>query len=211
VDRALVVAFLAPREMGLYVVAQSSARLFAIIPGALSLVMTPKIVMLGPKKGAPLLVRAARITLLVMCAGTIPLAILAPLALHLVYGRAFAPAAPILRILLAESALGGFTWLLAQGFSALGKPGRATLQQMLGLSASIPLLVVLVPSFGIIGACSALLASTALRMMFAVANYRLLFGESLLHFIPRISDIAWIRSQLAAPRAAGPALAEGDA
>jgi O-antigen/teichoic acid export membrane protein len=211
VDRVLVVAFLSPRDMGFYVVAQSSARLFGIIPGALSLVMTPKVVLLGPKFGAPLLVKAARITFVLMCAGAIPLGILAPLALSLVYGHAFASSAPVFRLLLAESVLGGFTWLLAQGFSSLGKPGRATLQQMIGLAASLPLLLLLVPGFHMIGACIALLASTALRMSFAVYSYKALFGESLTHFIPRFSDFRWLLIQLNPPRGGGPVPAERDA
>jgi O-antigen/teichoic acid export membrane protein len=208
VDRVLVVAFLTPRDMGLYVVSQSAARLFTIIPGALQLVMAPKIVALGPKHGAPLLVRTARITFVVMCTGAVPLGLLAPFALGLVYGRQFAASAPVFRVLIAEAVLGGFTWLLAQGFSTLGKPGRATIQQIVGLCASIPLLLVLVPRFGIEGACYALLASTALRSMFAIASYRLLFKESLSHFIPRFSDFKWIMEQVNQRRAVPGAIEE---
>jgi O-antigen/teichoic acid export membrane protein len=212
VDRILIVAFLSPRDMGLYVISQSSARLFTIIPGALQLVMSPKIVLLGPKLGAPLLVRTARITFVIMCAGAIPLAIVAPYALTVVYGQKFMASAPVLRVLLAEAVIGGFTWLLAQGFSALGKPGRATLQQILGLSASIPLLLVLVPRFGIDGACYALLASTMIRCAFAILSYRLLFGESLAHFLPRLSDIHWLLEQVRPSHAKGRAaeLSEGN-
>jgi O-antigen/teichoic acid export membrane protein len=211
VDRVLVVAFLSPREMGLYVVAQSSARLFSIIPGALSLVMTPKVVLLGPKNGAPMLVKTARISFMVMCLGAIPLGIMAPYALSLVYGHAFASSAPVFRILLAEAVLGGFTWLLAQGFSALGKPGRATIQQTVGLTASVPLLLILVPTYHIEGACSALLASTALRMSFAIFSYKSLFGESLLHFIPQFTDVRWIISQVKPVGSNEQLLTEGDA
>ena len=201
-DRVLVVGFLTPRDMGLYVVALSSARLFSIVPGALQMVMAPKIVMLGPERGAPLLVRTARIILILMCAGAIPLGIFAPVAIKLVYGQKFISATPVFRVLLADAVISGFTWFLAQGFSTLGKPGRATIQQIVGLSASVPLLLVLVPRFGIDGACYAILTSTILRSIFAITSYRLLFGESLSHFIPHLDDIGWILSQLKAPRAA---------
>jgi len=211
VDRVLVVAFLAPHEMGLYVVAQSSARLFTVIPGALSMVMTPKVVLLGPKGGASLLVRTARITFMIMCLGAAPLWVLAPIALSLVYGHMFASATPVFRILLAEAVLGGFTWLLAQGYAALGKPGRATLQQMIGLGVSIPLLLIFVPKFGVDGACCALLASTCIRMIFAVLSYRLLFGESLIHFIPQFSDVKWLVAQAKSRRQGGQILLEGGA
>lgn len=196
VDRVLVVAFLSPSDMGLYVVSQSSARLFSIIPNSLQIVMAPKIVLLGAEKGAPLLVRTARITFMVMCAGAIPLGLLARYALSFVYGHAFRSSAPVFRVLIAEAVVGGFTLLLAQGFAQLGKPGRATVQQIVGLSTSIPLLIVLVPRFGIDGACYALLASTVLRSIFAIASYKLLFGQSLTHFIPMPSDARWILSQL---------------
>jgi O-antigen/teichoic acid export membrane protein len=189
--------------MGFYVVAQSSARLFSIIPGALQLVMSPKVVSLGPKLGAPLLVRTARITLLIMFVGAIPLGVVAPYALSLVYGAKFASSAPVFRVLLAEAVLSGFTWLLAQGYSALGKPGRATLQQMVGLLGSVPLLLFLVPRYGIIGASYALLASTGLRSVFAIFSYRMLFGESLTHFAPRLSDLSWIVGQVRQSRSGG--------
>jgi O-antigen/teichoic acid export membrane protein len=203
VDRILVVAFLTPRDMGLYVVALSSARLFNIVPASFSSVMTPKIIMLGPKLGAPLLVRTARIAFTAMLSLAIPLGIFSRFALTLVYGHKFGAAVPIFRVLVAEAVLAGFTWLLAQGFSSLGKPGRATIQQMVGLSASVPLLLILVPRFGVDGACFALLGSTTLRTIFAIASYKLLFGEKLIHFIPRFSDVGWISTQLRAKRATG--------
>ncbi len=196
VDRILVVAFLSPRDMGLYVVALSSARLFSIVPASLSSVMTPKIIKLGPELGAPLLVRTARIAFMAMLAAALPLGLLSKYALTFVYGHKFIAAVPVFRVLLAEAVIGGFTWLLVQGFSSLGKPGRATIQQMVGLSASIPLLLILVPRFGINGACFALLGATTLRSVFAIASYKLLFGENLRHFIPRFSDIHWIISQV---------------
>jgi len=200
VDRVLVVGFLTPSDLGLYVVAQSAARLFSIVPAALQLVISPKIVLLGVSQGAPLLVRTARIIFVIMCAAAIPLGVLAPYAIRLVYGAKFAASAPVFRVLLAEAVIGGFTWFLAQGFAYLGKPGRATIQQVIGLSISFPLLLFLVPRFGIDGACYALLLSTTIRSIFAIVSYRLLFGENLSHFIPRFSDFRWIISQIKAPR-----------
>jgi antigen flippase len=206
VDRVLVIGFLTPSDLGLYVVALSAARVFSIIPAALSLVVSPKIVLLGTKEGAPLVVRVARTAFVVMCAGAIPLGIFAPEAVKLVYGVKFAASTPVFRVLLAEAVIGGFTWLLAQGFAFLGKPGRATIQQITGLSTSIPLLLFLVPRFGIDGACYAILASTTLRAIFAIVSYRSLFGENLSHFTPRFSDLQWIVSQITSPKAKGGAM-----
>jgi len=200
VDRVLVFGFLTPSDLGLYVVAQSAARLFSIVPAALQLVISPKIVLLGVSQGAPLLVRTARITFVIMCTGAIPLGLLAPYAIRFVYGAKFMAATPVFRVLLAEAVIGSFTWFLAQGFASLGKPGRATIQQVIGLSISFPLLLFLVPRFGIDGACYALLLSTTIRSIFAIVSYRLLFGENLSHFIPRFSDFRWIVSQINAPR-----------
>ena len=120
VDRVLVVGFLSPSDLGLYVVAQSAARLFSIIPGALQLAMSPKIVLLGSKRGASLLVRTARITFVTMSVVALPLALFASYAIRMVYGAKFTSATPVFRVLLAEAVVGGFTWLLAQGFSSLG-------------------------------------------------------------------------------------------
>jgi hypothetical protein len=44
--------------------------------------------------------------------------------------------------------------------------------------------------------------------MFAIASYRLLFKESLSHFIPRFSDFKWIMEQVNQRRAVPGAIEE---
>lgn len=188
VDRVLVVGLLAPRDMGLYVVALSSARVFAVVPAALSSVMLPKLISMGPERGVPILARMAGAVLVGTLLVVTPLVLLAHFALDVVYGAKFVAATPIFRILLVEDVFGGATWLLAQGFVAFGKPGRSTLQQGVGLLAAIPLLLILVPLLGLEGAGFALLGSTLLRMCFAAASYRVLFKVNIDVLFFRISD-----------------------
>jgi len=194
VDRVLIVSFLTPRDMGLYVVAQSAARLFSIVPGALSLVLTPKIAALGGREGASLLIRVARTVSVFMLVAILLLEVLSRYLMRLVYGDAFLSSLPIFQILLAESALGSVTWLLVQGFAALGHPARASIPQSVGLLMTIPLLFIFVPYFGVIGAGMALVMSTFGRLVVAIWNYKKLFNERLSYFFPRISDIRWIAS-----------------
>jgi len=70
------------------------------------------------------------------------------------------------------------TWLhqyplfvLAQAFMALGRPGTVTLLQAVGLGLSVPLMLLLIPRFGIAGAAVSLLISTCARFAFLYASF----------------------------------------
>ena|SRR5450631_1168650 len=113
---------------------------------------------------------AARIsTLCTACIGLF-VALLGPTVLHVLYGRDYMVASPILRVLILEVILGGMTMVLAQAPMALGRPGVVTILQMIGLGLTV-LMMILVPRFGILGAGYSLLISTACRLIFIAMSF----------------------------------------
>jgi O-antigen/teichoic acid export membrane protein len=194
IDRVLVVAFLVPADMGFYVVALSSARLMSIIPAALQSALFPRLVTAGPGRGATLYLNTCIIVLLLTALAAVPLMLEAPFLLTLVYGRNFLPAAPIFRILLAEAVFGGATMMLAQGFSAFGRPGRSSIQQIIGLACAVPLMFFWLPRLGLTGAGLALLSSTLVRFGFAVASYMVIFRAKLAPFSWTLRDFRLLMS-----------------
>ena len=97
-----------------------------------------------------------------------------PTFLQLVYGSQFIGALPVFRILTVEVVIGGSTWVLAQAFMALGRPGTITIMQGIGLGLTVPLLLILIPRYELVGAGLAILCSTIIRFIFMLVSYPLI-------------------------------------
>jgi O-antigen/teichoic acid export membrane protein len=82
-------------------------------------------------------------------------------------------AVDVLRLLVVEVVLSGTTVVLAQAFMALEKPGIVTFLQGVGLAASLPLLITLIPLYGLAGAGLALVGTTLIRLIFILICYPL--------------------------------------
>ena len=100
-----------------------------------------------------------------------------------------------LRMLLVEVTLSGCVFVLAQAFMALGRPGMVTLLQAAGLSISIPIMILLVPRWGIAGAALALLVSTTARFLLVLASFPMILKVSAPSLIPTkarlCNPVAW--------------------
>jgi O-antigen/teichoic acid export membrane protein len=126
------------------------------------------------------------------------IAIAGPLAIHVMYGARFAAAVPVFRILLVEVVLGGATWILVQAYMAVGRPGVVTTLQACGLALSVPLMVVLIPRFGLVGAALALLISTSVRLILTVAGYRRLLRVPIPPLLASVDDVLLVWRRLVA-------------
>lgn len=171
-DQALAVGLLSSASMGIYAVALNVARVVAAANGSVAMVVFPKLVNLEPAEMARAVARAGRMASI---AGVgIGLAVLAagPFLLRWLYGPAFSAAIQILPILVCQVIVAGLVYVLLQGFLAAGRPGVATGVQLAGLAVSVPLFLVLVPRFGLVGAALALLMSASVRLLLTVVCYR---------------------------------------
>lgn len=192
IDRIMVVGFLDPASMGLYVVAISLARMLDVFPSAVAQVVLPKAAGRPVEEVVVLIGRGVRVSTTVAVLAASLLAILGPWALELIFGEGFARAVPVFRLLLAEVVLSGATWVLAQAFMAADRPGITSIMQGIGLSLSMPLLVLLVPKYGLTGAGLSLLISTTSRFVFAIANYPITLRVRPPRLRPRWSDFTSI-------------------
>jgi len=181
-DRVLLVGLLAPATMGLYVVALSLARMLNVFHSAVVSVLFTKTSGRPLEEVVALTGLAARISTALTLLAALGLAIFGPWVLSLVYGHEYLGAVTVFRILVLEVVLSGMTWVLAQAFMALGRPGLVTVLQGVGLCLNVSLLLVLVPSYGLKGAGLALLISTAVRLILAVISFPLVLRVQ----IPRL-------------------------
>jgi O-antigen/teichoic acid export membrane protein len=176
IDQAVVVGLLAPADMGRYVVSLSFSRLTSVPHQAIAGVLFPSLVNVEQGKTNAIIDRVFRIGVSFSVVATIFMFAAGRIVLTGLYGSAFAQDALILPILTLEAGLGGCVLIAAQAFMAHNRPGLITTQQILGLSATVPLLFVLVPALGIRGAALSILISTILRLSFILVSYRRTFG-----------------------------------
>ena len=135
---------------------------------------------------------AMRATTAVTLFAAIGLAVLGPWVLGLLYGQEYLGAVRVFRILLLYIVLYGATAVLAQALMALNRPGTVAILHALGLGLALPLLLVLVPRYGLVGAGLALLISTAVRFVAVIISFPLLLKVPIPRFRPTHSDLAAI-------------------
>ena len=187
VDQALVVGIISAAEMGQYVVALSLSRTLNAVYQAVSSVIFPKCVGLPIKQAVHTTARLTVLSTVVVLPAALILSFFGSALLHLFYGSEYVVATTLLRFLTAEAILSGVITLLSQPFMAIGRPGTVTLLQVIGLATTIPLLLVLVPRLGTLGAGIALLCSAALRLLLLLASYVRLIGR-----FPRSADLHFL-------------------
>jgi O-antigen/teichoic acid export membrane protein len=192
IDQILLVALLAPAELGMYVVAASLARMLHMISGATSTVLFPKVAAQPLDQVMTYVSLSSRVTTTATGLIALALALAAPILLPTVYGPDFAPAVYIFPILLAESVLSGTVKIIGQGLMGAGRPGTITMVQGFGLACVLPLLALLVPPYGLMGAAVAMLLSTLLRLAFIAASYEILLRRRMPGLLIRRSDVTFL-------------------
>ncbi len=192
VDQALVVRLLLPSLMGAYVVALSLSRMLNAFHTSVVMVLFPRSVGLERNHVVAMTGRAARMsTMLTSCAGLV-IVIFGPQVLTMLYGAGYRDATAVLRVLVAEVVISGATLVLSQAFMALSRPGVVTTLQIVGLLFTIPLLLLLTPRFGLLGAGLALLISTTVRFISVVVSYPIFLKTGFPQLMPTAEDFTFM-------------------
>ena len=189
VDQVLVVSLLTPSAMGSYVVVLSLSRMLNLFQNSVVMVLFPKAAGLAGKEVVMMTGNAVRVSGLVTAFCGVFVCLGGPTLLRLLYGSEYVSAVGAMRILVLEVVISGATFVLAQAFMALDRPGVVTILQALGLSLSIPMMLVLIPRYGIYGAAVSLLTSTVARFIFVCIGFRVFLKLQLPNLLPNGSDI----------------------
>ena len=192
IDQALVVRALAPQMMGTYVVALSLSRILNAFHSSVVMVLFPKAVSQPPDVVRQMTSRAARISTFLTTLAGVGIVSFGPHLLSLLYGREYTGATTVLRILVLEVVLSGGTFVLSQAFMAQERPGVVTALQVIGLLFTLPLMLVLVPRLGIVGAGLALLASTTARLIFVLVSFPLFLKMRIPNVLPKVEDLKFM-------------------
>lgn len=152
-DQLLISILLAPSLLGLYVVAVAFASLLNVVATSTVIVATPSIARLDDRAdAADAAARFVRTTAAACAAIAVPLFVLAPRIVGMLFGRDFVAAAPVARILVVAGAVYAVGRVLCGVVRALGRPLDAGIADAIGLGVSAVALLALLPTAGIVGA-----------------------------------------------------------
>lgn len=195
-DQALVVGLLVPRMMGLYTVALSLSRMLNVFQTSVVNVLFSKATGRPHEEVIAITGRAARISAALTALAAILAMGISPILLRLLYGKEYLEAVAVFRIFVVEVTVSSTVWVLGQAFMAMGRPGLVTVLQSLGVGLSFPLMLVLIPRFGLIGAGFAILGSTTVRLIFILGNFPLTLKVPPPGLLITRADIEWARHSL---------------
>ncbi|SNT23947.1 Membrane protein involved in the export of O-antigen and teichoic acid [Granulicella rosea] len=188
-DQVLVIGLLTQAEMGSYTVVLSLSRALLLFQASVVMVLFPMAA--GRERGeiVAMVGEPVRLNTILTGAAALTACVLGPLALRLMYGVQYLSAVPALRVLVAEVVVQGAVVVMSQAFMAAGRPGIVSILQGTGLALAAPLMLVLIPRYGVTGAAMALLCSTCARFGLIYASFPVFLGERLPRVVPGVADV----------------------
>ena len=194
VDTVLVISLLQPSAMGVYAVMLSLSRMLSLFQSAVVMVLFPKTAGKPLEEIVELTEVAMRISVMITAACAAILCFLGPVLIGIMYGRPFLSAVGALRLLLVEATISCAVAVLAQAFMAVGRPGIVTILQAIGLGLCIPMMLLLIPRWGVAGAAASLLLSTTARFLFIYFGFRVFLRTRMPRLVPKLDDFRFIAS-----------------
>jgi O-antigen/teichoic acid export membrane protein len=196
IDQIILIGLLAPGPLGLYVVAVSLSRMVNVFSSSIIMVLFPKASELEAQEAALLSLRVYKLSTAIAVLGSAVIVLAAPIVIHLLYGADFLASIPVFRLLLLDVVIGGAVFVLGQSFMAVGKPSVVAISQAIGLAILIPLLYVLVPQYGILGAGVALITASVARLIYMVFNFERRFRFGYRAQLITMEDCRWFMSNV---------------
>lgn len=146
-DLAIIPAFLSAAAVGLYSVATNISSILPVLTGTVALMLLP--VAARRQGSARTVILTMQATVGIALAVAIPLEILAPFALSLIYGSGFEDAAEPLRLLLPGAVAQAAGTVLWSGMLAEDRPFLASMAIVPGAIATVIGLIVFLPTYGL--------------------------------------------------------------
>lgn len=186
-DQLLMIRLVEARELGLYVVAFTTAGILVTpVLGAITSGSFPRFSTADPM----LIARVVRVTLLGVTAVSVSFAVMIPFLVPVVFGRTFDSAVPVAWILLAANIPFAGVTVLSAALTARGRPGSSAKAELLTLGVTVPGLLLLLPSLGGIGAALVSLVAYTLSFTFLLLAGRRYLEVSLTQLVViRSSDV----------------------
>jgi O-antigen/teichoic acid export membrane protein len=178
VDQLILSIFVAPQQLGLYVVAVTVSTSLGFLPQASAIVTLASGSNLPPERARPVIASAFRSSLLWLFCSASALFAVAPWLITFVFGARFADSTLACRILLPGTIALGLNQVLYDGARALNEPALPSYAEGLATVLTCVGLALLLPRYGFLGAAiaSTVAYSASLTIMLALYRWRLGIG-----------------------------------
>lgn len=190
-DQMVVAAFLPTSSLGLYVVAVSWGNIVIPLASAIGSSVFPKIASQSDSIEQQLfLARSTRIAFLVCFIIGLFLFFFTPWALPLIFGPNFEGAIIPATILIIGGVITGVNQVLGEGLKGMGRPSLVLWSELMGLLITAPIMFILLPKFGIIGASVSSMISAIITLIVMLFVAKRNSNISIFKYIvPTISDV----------------------
>ena len=189
----LMIGIAGPRQVGLYAVAANVAGSTDMLSTSVYGAIFPRIAVGEHDLAA----RASRMTILFVGSVSLVAALAAPFVVPLVFGGAFTAAVPMVELLLIVTVTSAASTVMAAALTSAGRPGVLTISDGLGLTLTVPALVLLLPVLGGVGAALGTACASTVVLGYLLFWCNRTFAIPARHFIlVRRSDIAWAWSHV---------------
>ena len=172
-DVFVVNYFFNPAQVGIYAVGVAVSESIWQMPQAVAVALFPRTARTADQDATPFTCLILRQVLLISCVSAAVLAVASPVAIPLVFGARFAPAAPVILWLLPGTVALCMAKVSAADLGGRGKTGYASFVGLAGFVVTVVLDFVLIPRWGIQGAAVASsLAYLTMGVLFLAALRR---------------------------------------
>jgi O-antigen/teichoic acid export membrane protein len=189
-DQMLLVAFVAPQQLGLYVAAVAWTSVLYPALSSLGPVLFPRIASeTEPAERFRLMAKGFRSVIVVTTAVVAIVLVITPVGVRLLFGAAFDGAIPAALILVTAGGVLAVAGVLQDGFRGLGRPAEVLWSELIGLGATGLMLAVLLPPLGIVGAALASMVGYTTTVVVLLVRLRRAAGDEPLALRPRAQDL----------------------
>ena len=178
-DIFLVAYFLGPVAVGLYGVAVGLAERLWMIPGSVGIVLFPRISSGDNLYANNVTPKVTRHTFFVVAIMSIGLFLLSKPLLGLLFGQDYLPSAKPLVILLPGVVALSISKVLSSDLAGRGKPQFGMIASFFSLGINIPLNLILIPKWGIVGAAFASSVAYIIATVIVLVAFLKISGNSI--------------------------------
>jgi glycosyltransferase involved in cell wall biosynthesis/O-antigen/teichoic acid export membrane protein len=160
-DQLALAVVASPATLGLYAVGATIATLVGHLVGPAANVVAPKVAAASGDEHQRIFANFGRFSVIVAIGGGAATAMVAPLAMRVLFGHSFAPAIGAALILIAAAAVEAVARVLGDALLALGRPSRLLRAELAGVAVMGAGLWLALPQHPLVGTALTCLASRA--------------------------------------------------
>lgn len=194
-DQLVMIRLVSPSQLGLYAVAATLAGFSQVLTSSVSGATLPVVA----QGDVGVAARSVRLTVMAIVALSVPVALVTPFAIPLIFGHDFAGAVPMAAVLLVAGVPLAGVNVLGRAMTNSGYPGAGAIAQGVAVGLTVPGLVLLVPVLGATGAALVSLVAYAASFAVSLALAPRRLGGSVRDFlVPTDDDLHWLWSRFLA-------------